>query len=177
MSRESLNPLEWTFGHGKRKGTPMILVIGECWIWQGPICHGYGVMSFNRRTHPGVTVGRVQQSRSGWSAIQTHQYFYVLKYGNPLKNTELGHTCSRRSCCNPDHVRPITKLQNAREMYLMPKLPPEEWEWVEEMLLDDKPCGWIANELNVSVWSIRQVMQQMQWHDQHDLFDDPLVPF
>jgi hypothetical protein len=177
MAREG-DPLTWTFAHGKRKGRKMIeLSENGCWLWQGIIYSGYGVMTFSRKKYPGVTIGRKAESRSGWSAIQTHQFFYVLKYGNPPRNTELGHTCFRSSCCNPDHVRPITKLENKAEMYRMPALTTDEYDQVEEYLLDDKPTRWISNAMNISLWSVRRIAAEIHRRNQLDIFNDSQIPF
>lgn len=158
----------------------MILEDSEtgCWIWQGMVNGGYGVLSYNRKLHPDIRIGRKGTGRPGssWSAIMPHQYFYFLKYGNPPKDTELGHTCTRRSCCNPDHVRPITQTQNRAEMFQVPSLSRTDREWIEEQLLDDKPTTWIADHFNISVWSVRKIATEMAWRIQKDLFD-PEVPF
>lgn len=150
---------------------------GEHWLWQGVTSKGYGVMVYNRKTYPNIKIGRKQRKEGGnWSAIMPHQFFYYLKYGNPPKGTELGHTCSRRSCCNPDHVRPITQLQNIQEMYTMPGLATHELDWIEEQLLEDRPTTWIADQMNISVWSVRKIASKLAGRAQVDLFD-PEVPF
>lgn len=148
-----------------------------CWIWQGRTWGGYGVTVYNRKTYPDIKIGRKHRNNGGnWSAIMPHQLFYYLKHGNPPTGTELGHTCSRRSCCNPDHVRPITQLQNIAEMYMMPALSSIMKAQIEEWLLEDKPTTWISFEVGISVWSVRQIASQMAWRSQRDLFD-PEVPF
>lgn len=179
MSRESPDPRDWTFSVGPRKGQKMIVedLETKCWIWQGNTWGGYGVTVYNRRTHPDIRIGRKHRNNGGnWSAIMPHQLFYYLRYGNPPKNTELGHTCQRRSCCNPDHVRPITQLQNIAEMYRMPALSAIDRAWIEEQLLDDKPSTWIADQFNISVWSVRKIASQLAQRDQL-LLIDPEVPF
>lgn len=168
---------------GKRKGLPMIKVVesespeveGPCWIWQGLTCSGYGVITYPTARFPGMTIGRRKDHRKGWRVAATHQLFYFMKFGNPPKGTELGHTCNRRSCCSPLHVRPITAIQNAAEMYRMPALAPEEYELVEELLLQDMPTRQISDRLCISVWSIRQIAKKM---GQLVLdFSDTEVPF
>lgn len=154
----------------------MILLVEEHWIWQGVLSHGYGVITYPTKRFPHLKIGRRKDHRPGWRAIMTHQLFYYMKYGNPPLDTELGHTCSRRSCCNPDHVRPITRQQNAWEMYQMPHLSRDEREAIEEAIIDDQPLGQIADFYQISVWSVRKIASEIVWRDQFHL---PLedVPF
>jgi hypothetical protein len=178
LPREN-DPLNWVFVKGKRKGQPAIILGGDendpCWLWQGAKKGGYGVTTIRASDYPTLAIGR-KGVYCGRKAIMPHQLFYFLKFGNPPRNTELGHTCSRRSCCNPDHVRPITKRENAAEMYLMPDLSVEEWDKVVELLLEDWPEKKIADKVCVSVWSIRKIAQSLTPIDQVELSLDE-VPF
>lgn len=131
-----------------------------CWLWQGNTSSGYGTITYPTKRWPGITVGRRKEHRKGWRAIMTHQLFYCIKYGNPPVDTELGHTCNRRSCCNPDHVRPITAIQNAAEMYRMPALSPDERAAIIEEILSDRPLKQIADYYCVSVWSVRKLARE-----------------
>lgn len=154
----------------------MIEVTEEgCWIWRGYSCKGYGVLSYNPKDarFERIRIGR--RNKLGARRIMAHQLFYFLKYGNPPSNTELGHTCNRRSCCNPDHVRPVTSQQNASEMYRMPTLSRNEREAIEEAILDDQPLRQIADYYCVSVWSVRKIASELDWRDQYKL--DLEVPF
>lgn len=151
---------------------------GPCWIWQGGTYGGYGVITVNTKHHPTLRIGRRPQKGSNWVAIMPHQLFYFLKHGNPPKGSELGHLCTRRTCCNPDHVRPVSRPQNRAEMYRMPALSRGDRERIEEYLEDDRPTAWIASELCISVWSVRQIARELYRRQQTDLFlPDPEVPF
>jgi DNA-binding CsgD family transcriptional regulator len=186
MARDGDDPTKWTFSVGKRQGLHMIEVVetgaedkdgkklGPCWIWKGTTASGYGVLTYPTKRFPTLKIGRRKDHRKGWRAIGAHQLFYFMKYGNPPAETELGHICSRRSCCNPDHVRPISQLQNAAEMYQMPALSPLEYEAVEEMIMDDVPLRQISDLLCISVWSIRKIAREV---GQLTLAFDPEVPF
>lgn len=173
------DPLNWVFVKGKRKGQKAIVLGGNpddpCWLWQGSKKGGYGVTTVRAEDYPNLRIGRrtVVDKRK---AIMPHQLFYFIKYGNPPENTELGHTCSRRSCCNPEHVRPITKNQNAFEMFLMPELSVEERDGIIDLLLQDFPEKQIAEKLCVSVWSIRKISQSLTPIAQVELSLDG-VPF
>lgn len=165
----------------------MILVEPEHghWLWQGIKWGGYGVISYNPRDprFANIKIGRKKSYgvKSTWRTIMAHQLFYFLRYGNPPPDTELGHDpdlCMRRSCCNPDHVRPVTKLQNSFEMYNMPRLSQDERQAIEEAILDDQPLKVIADYYNVSVWSVRKICNEIDWRVQLDVFaQDTSTPF
>lgn len=72
---------------------------GDCWEWQGAKqLGGYG------------RVVLPDGSRSG-----THQVAYFLKTGVwPSKNVL--HSCDNPPCCNPDHLREGTQVQNVLDM-------------------------------------------------------------
>lgn len=154
----------------------MILVTeGDHWIWQGNKQSGYGVITYPTKRFPKMKIGRRRDHRKGWRVAMTHQLFYFMKYGNPPRDTELGHTCNRRSCCNPDHVRPITATQNIAEMYRMPDLSRDERLAIEEAVADDQPLRQIADYYCVSVWSVRKIAKEMNQIDLFDKCED--VPF
>lgn len=68
---------------------------GGCWIWAGARNqYGYGSMR-----GPDVTVA-------------THRYVYELTRGPVPRDLVLDHLCRVRSCCNPDHLEPVTPQQN-----------------------------------------------------------------
>lgn len=58
----------------------------------------------------------------------------------------------------------------------MPALSSIDRAWIEEQLLDDKPSTWIADQFNISVWSVRKIASQLAQRDQLSLID-PEVPF
>ena len=110
---------------------------------------------------------------NGHRKVRAHQLLYFLRKGNPPLDTELAHTCHRRSCCNPDHVLPEHHLDNLAECYRMPKLALDEVLAIQEMIQDDKPLRWIAEYYSVSVWSVRQIARDMIYTDQYNLEEVP----
>jgi hypothetical protein len=64
-----------------------------CWLWQGATnAHGYGNIGVERRTR------------------LTHRVVYSLLVGDP--GPVLDHLCREPACCNPDHLEPVTQLEN-----------------------------------------------------------------
>jgi hypothetical protein len=73
-----------------------------CWIWMGSLnLYGYGR---KRRPTPNPT-GKI-------SAVH-RDVFTMLKAPIP-DGLELDHKCRVRSCCNPDHLEPVTHEVNQK---------------------------------------------------------------
>jgi hypothetical protein len=69
--------------------------LGPCWLWLGAISHGYGAFG----------VGRNKVKRA-------HRVAYELVKGGIPNGLEPDHLCRVRSCVNPDHLEPVTRLVN-----------------------------------------------------------------
>jgi hypothetical protein len=70
--------------------------IRDCWDWTGALnSKGYGSVAHK---------GRV------WS---THRLAYELLVGPIPDGLQLDHLCRNRSCCNPDHLEPVTPKVNS----------------------------------------------------------------
>ncbi len=94
-------PLKFVLGHnGKRK--PIEHVVEDrgfttpCWIWQRHISdYGYGITKRDGKTMP------------------AHKAYYEAKHGPVPEGLQLDHLCRVRECCNPDHVEPVSSLENS----------------------------------------------------------------
>jgi hypothetical protein len=65
-----------------------------CWLWNGTIHHGYGVLNIN---------GKFQQA---------HRISYEIAKGAIPEGLQLDHLCRIRNCVNPDHLEPVTPREN-----------------------------------------------------------------
>lgn len=70
-----------------------------CWPWLGALAHGYGSM----RGADGRTTG-------------AHRVIYQSMRGPIPDGLELDHLCRNRSCVNPAHLEPVTRIENARRI-------------------------------------------------------------
>jgi HNH endonuclease len=68
-----------------------------CWLWTaGRDRHGYGQFSVKRR-------------KSG-----AHRWGYILLVGPISDDLTIDHLCRVRLCVNPDHLEPVTNVENIR---------------------------------------------------------------
>lgn len=70
----------------------------SCWVWNGALVRGYGVISIDGKTE---YVHRVVFAASG------------KKFDRDLT---LDHICRNPRCVNPEHLEPVTRNENARRM-------------------------------------------------------------
>src|SRR5579859_2208655 len=70
-----------------------------CWLFTG------GALTSNGYGH--IRVGRTMRT--------AHVMMYQDKYGPVPEGMELDHFfCQQKACCNPDHVEPVTHLENTK---------------------------------------------------------------
>ncbi|MEY9950575.1 HNH endonuclease signature motif containing protein [Leifsonia sp. EB34] len=66
-----------------------------CWLWTSTIDRdGYGRASYHG------------------SSVAAHRLSYETRVGPIPAGLELDHTCERRDCVRPDHLEPVTTLEN-----------------------------------------------------------------
>lgn len=68
---------------------------GTCWVWQG--YHdkdGYASVRWGSRK------------------VRAHRLAFEAFGGDLLPGMELDHLCSRRDCCNPEHLEQVTHAEN-----------------------------------------------------------------
>lgn len=71
-----------------------------CWIWQGCLSHGYGMIKIPAETPSGATT------------VGVHVLAWREKNGPVPAGLELDHVCRTRACCNPEHLEPVTRREN-----------------------------------------------------------------
>lgn len=74
----------------------------NCWIWCGAVnSNGYG-HSYRMGT--------------------MHRHLYELMVGPIPDGLEIDHLCRVRQCCNPEHLEPVTRLENLRRAGILDRL-------------------------------------------------------
>lgn len=66
-----------------------------CWLWLGATGKGYG-----RYSIPGKT------------SVLAHRISFEAANGPAPTGLDLDHLCRQRSCCNPQHLEPVTRRTN-----------------------------------------------------------------
>lgn len=67
-----------------------------CWLWTGSLTDGYGITEFRRR------------------AIGAHRLAYETFVGPIPEGLVIDHKCRVRCCVNPEHLEPVTFVENIR---------------------------------------------------------------
>jgi hypothetical protein len=70
---------------------------GDCLLWDTPHSTGYGYFYMK-------TDGPVQH--------RAHRIAYIIAHGEIPEGMQVDHTCYRKACVNPDHLRLTTHKQN-----------------------------------------------------------------
>jgi hypothetical protein len=70
-------------------------ITGFCWLWRGKL----NEKGYASTTHKGKSTG-------------AHRKAYEMLIGPIPEGLELDHLCRIRHCCNPDHLEPVTHLEN-----------------------------------------------------------------
>lgn len=128
----------------------------DCLLWPfGKLSNGYGSLMHNghRRT--------------------AHSLMCELAHGPAPDGTEAAHNCGVRACCNPNHLRWATGLENAADRLAHGTDARGEKAWQARLtkdqvrrivaLLDTKTDTEIANELGVSASAVGSIAHGCSW--------------
>lgn len=97
-----------------------------CWTYTGSLhANGYGQFWINRQN-------RV-----------AHRVAYELLVGEVPAGADLDHLCRNRACCNPAHLEPVTRRENARRGIkgVLTTHCPHGHEYVEENIYRNPKTG------------------------------------
>lgn len=73
-----------------------------CWIWTGAVNN----MGYGRFRIP---------SAFGWQRVLAHRFSWEITHREPIpEGLELDHLCSTPRCVRPDHLEPVTHIENVR---------------------------------------------------------------
>lgn len=68
-----------------------------CWVWTGALSgSGYGRVNVEGKNR------------------QAHRTVYAMHKGAIPEGMQIDHLCKVRCCVNPDHLEPVTQLENLR---------------------------------------------------------------
>ena len=71
-----------------------------CWLWQGCLNHkGYGVL------------------RDGDRIVYAHRFYYEQVVDKIPEGLQLHHLCGVRRCMRPDHVEPVSLVENQHKRW------------------------------------------------------------
>ena len=83
---------------------------GDCWLFTGSNHHGYGKIWTNRTGNPSDE-GYYNQRPTK----PAHRVAYELWVGPIPEGMVIMHLCDNPPCCNPDHLRPGTYVDNMQD--------------------------------------------------------------
>lgn len=72
-------------------------ITGFCWLWCGRAKNGYGF----------------------FCGSLVHRLSYVELVGTIPAGLEIDHLCRVKNCINPDHLEPVTRLENIRRRNML----------------------------------------------------------
>jgi hypothetical protein len=87
--------------HGRRSPVDYIVDENGCWVWQlSQQSTGYGKITLS--------------GPNGKRRVAAHRVFFERAKGPIPEGLQLDHLCRNRLCVNPDHLEPVTQMENFR---------------------------------------------------------------
>lgn len=97
--RDSIyEPEAWVGDPIKRLMSRVTKSKDSCWVWNGALVRGYGVINVDGKTE------------------YVHRVVYEAEVGKLVKGITLDHICRNPRCVNPAHLEPVSRSENIRRM-------------------------------------------------------------
>jgi hypothetical protein len=132
----------------------------ECWLWKGPVCHGYGRVS-------GVQFGL------GRHGVMAHRLAFEIFKGPVPDGLCVCHRCDVPLCVNPEHLWLGTSADNNRDRMVKGRggdlkgegngrsvLSEQE---AAEVLRSPLPQKALAEKYGVSISTISEIKRGRKW--------------
>jgi hypothetical protein len=98
--------------------------------------------------------------------IRAHIHYYEEKFGPVPVGNELDHTCRNRRCCNPDHLEPVTHLENCRRGGLVKTgMTLEKAREIRLKQASGYPYNALAKFYGISKSLVGQIVTNRCWKD------------
>lgn len=139
-------PIRFVHGHnGKSKVRNWTIDGNYCWLWNGsPRKDGYC------------------KTKSNGKYIYAHRFIYQKLVGPIPKGLILDHLCRKPKCVNPDHLEPVTHVENLRRGKSA-KLNPSKILEIKKILKNGVYQKVIAKNFNVSATLISYIKNGKRW--------------
>lgn len=126
-----------------------------CWVWQKSTRQGYG------------------RANRGGKLVTAHIWYWEKQHGPVPEGMDLDHTCHNgsgcpggfdcphRRCVNPDHLEPVTRVENVRRG-VVPKLTADQ---AAEIRASNQPVAVLAERYGVTTFNISAIRQGKTWRE------------
>ena len=107
MGYERRNGFEWWVGdlpeNIKRRFLTKVNKTDDCWLWEGRVNPG-GMGQFR--------IAPKSKGNQTGCRLDVHKLIYLWFKGPIHNGMEIDHLCRVPTCVNPDHLDPVTHLEN-----------------------------------------------------------------
>lgn len=123
-----------------------------CWLWDRSLDQdGYGYFRRDGRH------------------VRAHIHFYERENGPVPEGMELDHTCRNRACVNPDHLEPVTHLENCRRGRLVKTgMTIEKAREARQLRAEGVSYADISARLNIGKSLVAQIVTNRCWKEEGD---------